>query len=83
MDRKNTVALILAPYLINIKKLSYTESYNIIKGWLDKCNSLRRLDSDFSFRIKHVLDAIKTGYKPMRFENLKKHNMALYNTLSQ
>lgn len=68
--RKNTVALILAPYLVNIKKLAYAESYNIIKGWLDKCNSLRRLDSDFSsnYRIKHALEnAIKTGYKPMRY----------------
>jgi hypothetical protein len=82
--RKNVVALILAPYLVNIKKMSYSESYNSIKGWLDKCNSLRRLDSGFSFRIKHALEnAIKTGYKPMRFENLKKRNMPLYHTLSQ
>jgi hypothetical protein len=82
--RKITVSLILTPYLVNIKKLPYDESYNIINGWLDKCNSLRRLDSGFSLRIKHALEnAIKTGYKPMRFENLKKRNMALYHTLSQ
>jgi Primase X len=80
--RKITVSLILTPYLVNIKKLPYDESYDIINGWLDKCNSLRRLDSGFSLRIKHALkSAIKTGYKPMRFENLKKRNMALYNTL--
>jgi hypothetical protein len=84
--RKNVVALILAPYLINIKKLPYAESYNVIKGWLDKCISLRRLDSGFNsnYRIKHALEnAIKTGYKPMRLENLKNRNMPLYHTLSQ
>jgi hypothetical protein len=85
--RKNTVALILAPYLVNVKKLTYAESYNIIKGWLDKCNSLRRLDSGFNsnYLIKHALgNAIKTGYKPIRFENLRNHNMLpLYHTLSQ
>ena len=29
--RKNALALILAPYLINIKKLSYDEAFSIIK----------------------------------------------------
>jgi Primase X len=85
--RKNTVALILAPYLVNIKKLPCTESYDIIKGWLNKCNSLRKLDSGFNsnYRIKHALEnAIKTGYRPMRLENLKKRNMLpLYDILSQ
>jgi hypothetical protein len=84
--RKNTVALILAPYLVNIKKMTYSESYHIINGWLDKCNSLRRLDSGFNsnYRIKHALEnAIKTGYRPMRRENLKKRNMLpLYHMLS-
>jgi hypothetical protein len=82
--RKNTVALILAPYLVNIKKLPYTESYNVIKGWLDKCNSLRRLDSDFNYRIKYALEnVIKTGYKPMRFEKLREYNEQIYEKLRQ
>jgi hypothetical protein len=41
--RKNAVSLILAPYLINIKKLSSDDAFNIIKEWLDKCNEIRRL----------------------------------------
>jgi hypothetical protein len=35
--RKNAVSLILAPYLINIKKLSYDHALNIINSWLRKC----------------------------------------------
>ena len=34
--RKIIVDLILAPYLINIKKLSFQESYQIIREWLDQ-----------------------------------------------
>ena len=34
--RKNAVSLILAPYLINIKKLSYDHALNIINSWLRK-----------------------------------------------
>ena len=46
--RKLIVGLILAPYLVVIKKLSYEESYKIIYEWLQKCDSLsgRRLDFD-------------------------------------
>ena len=34
--RKTTVNLILAPYLINIKKVSYEDALNIIDKWLSK-----------------------------------------------
>lgn len=40
--RKITVDLILAPCLINIKEMSYDESYQVIRNWLDKCNSLKK-----------------------------------------
>jgi hypothetical protein len=40
--RKNAVNLILAPYLINIKKLSYDHALKIINSWLSKCGELRQ-----------------------------------------
>ena len=46
--RKNTVFLILAPYLINTKKLSYDDALNVINSWLNKCDQSRRLDSNLS-----------------------------------
>ena len=42
--RKLVIDIILAPYLINVRKLSnLEESYMIIRNWLDKCNELRTL----------------------------------------
>jgi Primase X len=80
--RKNAIWRILAPYLINIKNLNYEESYNIIKEWLDKCNSLKRLDFSYSYYIKYNLNStIKVGYFPMKFDDLKDENIKLYNIL--
>ncbi len=74
--RKLIVDLILAPYLINIKKLSYEKSYQIIKEWLDKCNSFERVDNYRNFvnyRIHLALkSAIHKGIGPMSQEKIKK-----------
>jgi Primase X len=80
--RKNTIWRILAPYLINIKNLTCEESYNIIREWLDKCNSLKSLDFSPSYYIKYNLNsATKVGYFPMKFDDLKVENIKLYNIL--
>jgi len=80
--RKNAIWRILAPYLINIKNLTYEESYNIIKEWLNKCNSMKPLDSYPSYYIKYNLNsAIRIGYFPMKFDDLKVENIKLYNIL--
>ncbi len=80
--RKNTIALILAPYLINIRKLSHAESTQIINSWLEKCHNLHRLDSSFRIRIKTALDtAIEQRTKPMKFTTLHERNPGLYSIL--
>jgi hypothetical protein len=50
---------------------------------LNKCNLMRRLDSNFDSRIKYVLYNAekKTGYKPISFEKLRERNVELYNKL--
>jgi Primase X len=40
--RKRVLWRILCPYLINVRKLSYDESFQILREWLDKCNSVRK-----------------------------------------
>jgi hypothetical protein len=81
--RKNAINLILAPYLINIKKLPYTDAFDIIKDWLNKCDSLRRLDSNFNSRVKSALeDAIQKGIPPMSLARLREKNRELYDMLS-
>ncbi len=80
--RKNALWRILAPYLINIKNLTYEESYNIIKEWLDKCSSMKPLDFSYSYYIKYNLNsATKVGYLPMKFDGLKAENTKLYNIM--
>jgi hypothetical protein len=81
--RKNTLSLILGPYLINVKKLSYDDAFNIIKDWLNRCNSIKRLDSNFDYRIKYALESsIKNRFLPMKFNTLKEKNRALYDNLN-
>lgn len=82
--RKIIINLILAPYLVVIKKLSYEESYHIINEWLQKCNLLRNLD----FNVRTVVNtALTTAYTkqipPMRVIRLKTSYKDLYFLLMQ
>jgi non-catalytic primase subunit PriX-like protein len=85
--RKLVIDLILAPYLINVRKLSHSESYTIIKNWLDKCNELRKLDNYRNFVNYRIHYALNTAYKkqipPMSFITLKKNYKDLYFLLEQ
>lgn len=81
--RKNTIGLILAPYLINIRKMPYDEAFVIIKIWLEKCSSLRQLDHNFDYKIKYALNnAIRKQRLPMKFNTLASKNKQLYDLLS-
>jgi len=82
--RKNTIALILAPYLTNIRKNSYHESFMIIKDWLDQCRQLRDLDSNFDYKIKYSLNTSLTKFQlPMKFTTLERKNRKLHSLLEQ
>jgi hypothetical protein len=77
--RKIIVNLILAPYLIVIKKLSFDDSYQIIYEWLKKCAMEKKLD----FNPKSLINtAIATAYKkqipPMNITTLKTNYKDLY-----
>ena len=82
--RKYCVWRILTPYLLNIKKISVQESVDIIRQWLEQCDSLRSLDFRISVdhRIKDGLDsAAEKGYLPISLEKLKEENPQLYRHL--
>jgi hypothetical protein len=81
--RKNAVSLILAPYLINIKKLSYEDALDIISNWMMGCGKVRQLDQNLKYIVKYAIkSSIKSGRKPLRFETLKLKNTALYDLLN-
>jgi hypothetical protein len=80
------VGLILAPYLVVIKKLSDEESYKIIYEWLQKCDLLSGRKLDFNSR-SVVNTALTTAYKkqipPMSIITLKNNYKDLYFLLEQ
>jgi hypothetical protein len=77
--RKLTVWCILAPYLVNVKKLSDKESFDIINQWLLKCNKLKRLDFNPNQKIKEGLRGAAKGYYPISLTKLIEELPALYN----
>jgi hypothetical protein len=80
--RKNAISLILAPYLINVKKLSYDAALNIINSWLTECGKLRQLDQKFNYMVRYALKySAKNGHKPIKLDTLKLKNELLYDIL--
>ena len=74
---------IVAPYLVNIKKLPYDDAVFIIRAWLNKCDILKPLDFSVDNRIKVNLNAAnKKGYLPIGFSRLKTQNKELADFLS-
>jgi len=81
--RKNAIWRILAPYLINIKKVSYEHAFNIIHEWLSKCNAIERVDFNRNYLIKNNLhSANRIGYLPISLDKLKMENKELYDILT-
>lgn len=68
--RKFVVWCILAHYLINIRKCSAEEATSMIRDWLDKCSSLKRLDFSPNYMIKYNVNSAKSGYLPISLEIL-------------
>ena len=67
--RKLAVWRILAPYLLNVRRLSEEQVYSIIKDWLEKCNRINRLDFNVNLRIKDGLRGARKGYFPIGGDN--------------
>ncbi len=75
--RKYAIWRIIAPYLINVRKLSYYEAFNLIGDWLNKCHQLKRLDFNVIQKIKYDLKSV-CSYHPISFNYLKEENRELY-----
>jgi hypothetical protein len=82
--RKNAINLILAPYLVNIKNLSYQESFNILIEWLKRCDSIRKLDFNPMPLAKSALNiATQKKIPPMKLETLRNRNLEIYQILQK
>lgn len=83
-SRKNTIRLVLAPYLVTIKNMDVEQAYSIIKHWLNLCDSVKRLERGFYYDIytKSCLKKAKEiGLKPVSLANLEQKNKTLYDLL--
>jgi Primase X len=71
--RKVTIDLILAPYLVNVKKYDYNTTYNTIIEWLDKCAKKRPLDFNAPYKVRYILSHVKDKAVlwPMRQDTMK------------
>jgi len=82
--RKLIVGLILAPYLVVIRKLSYDESYKIIYEWLQKCDSVQKLDFDPKYLINNnIQTSMKKLIPPISRYKLEMNYRNLYISLLQ
>jgi hypothetical protein len=80
--RKQTIDLVLAPYLVNIKQLDYDTAYSILAEWLDKCGRKRKLDFSPRSKISYSLkQSSRTGIKPMKLETMKNNYYDMYKEL--
>lgn len=78
--RKLAIWHILAPYLINKRRLSYDEAYSIIRGWLTKCDILEKLDFNPDQRVKVAIRGAHHFF-PISHESLKVENEKFYHLL--
>jgi hypothetical protein len=77
--RKLLVDLVIAPYLVNIKQCDYSDAYNKIINWLNKCGQKRRLDFNARYRVKCALNKSKqNGIRPMRLDTMQTSYLDVY-----
>ena len=82
--RKYIVTFVLAPYFINVKRLSIGESHSSILNWLySKCDPIKRLDlskKEFDCKIKYALKSCmqKKHWLPKSLNNIKKEHLMLF-----
>ncbi|HZC50632.1 MAG TPA: hypothetical protein VE244_16395 [Nitrososphaeraceae archaeon] len=85
--RKHTIDLVLAPFLIVIRGLSFDESYSIIRDWIVRCSYIEMLKPSieyFNNRIKAAINnSIQSRIPPMLIENIQKRYPDWYRHLKE
>ena len=77
--RKITIDLVLAPYLVNIKKYDYDAAYDTIVKWLDKCAKKRPITFNARYKVKYALNHAKNECRyPMKLDTLKSKYPEMY-----
>lgn len=85
--RKTAIALILAPYLLTIRRISYEQAYYTIMQWAARCaqlSSLRPDERGFVDRVHISLERAQSRQlRPLRWGTLVQNYSAMYELLKQ
>jgi hypothetical protein len=81
--RKYALWRIVAPYLINVRKVSYEDAVSIINEWLNRSNKLRPLVGVNDKIKSNLAAAARVGYLPISFSDLKTENRKLADLISR
>jgi hypothetical protein len=80
--RKRAVNLMFAPYLVNLRGMSFEAAENVIGNWLARCNTIRTLDFDPEYVIKQALMYAKDRhYLPLGVAKFKEQAPELFSRL--
>ncbi|MEM0288274.1 MAG: DNA primase noncatalytic subunit PriX [Nitrososphaerota archaeon] len=70
---------VIAPYLINVKRLSLQDAFEIAQRYFDECSKIKPLDASFGREIiRYLKYAEKDGYPPWRLETIKEKDPQLF-----
>jgi hypothetical protein len=87
--RKYCITFIFVPYFINIRRLSDLDAFDRIRGWLEKCKSVHRLDFNIKQRVKYDIKSVRRLQRDRRFvkpkalHKIKTENAELYTLLQK
>lgn len=77
--RQQTIDLVLAPYLVNIKKYEYELAYNTIVQWLDKCSQKSSLKFNIRYEVRYALNRAKReAMRPMKLDTMRSNYPDMY-----
>jgi hypothetical protein len=68
---------IVGPYLLNVKRISDSESAKTMEKWLELCNNLKKLDFNPKSKIYSIIKSNR-GFKPISYTKLKDENAKLF-----
>ena len=70
--RHRILWLIIAPYLVNVKRLSLEEAEKEAFNYLVKCSQLKPIEGSLNRLVKYYVEyAARTGLKPLSLETLR------------
>ena len=77
--RQQTIDLVLAPYLVNIKKYEYEAAYNTRVQWLDKCSQRSSLEFNVRYEVRYALNPAKReAMRPMKLDTMRSNYPDMY-----